>query len=160
MADPTAVRELQPDAGLAIGLIDPRTTTEQSADAQQHIEMITGNVLSKQTWRKVQEWLERYASAKAFDIILARPVAGSGTLPNEAEVYYFILNQMWRTLSPNEGRLLVEIITAQSSFKPLFQEWLKVVGQTAGITVRKGGASTTLGLMKSPQAPEDLPTIP
>lgn len=158
MSDPTVVRELQPDAGLAIGLTDTRDPAERAADNEHDIDMIVGNVLSKQTWRQVQQWLEQHAPAKVFDLILARPVAGISTLSNEPEVYYFILNQMWKTLSPNDGTLLAETLLLGQT-KEVFLRWLKVVRKTEGMTVHTGGAQSTLRLTKFSKAPIDLPIM-
>lgn len=93
MGPGAVLRYLAIDGGLAVTLGDRRTKEEQDTDNKRDIEIITGDILSKPTWRKVKDWLINQKIV-GFDLVLCRPIGGFSTIPPKLGIHYFLISQI------------------------------------------------------------------
>lgn len=100
------LRKLPIGGGLAITLGDGREHQLKKQDTAKNIELITGDILSKRTWKYTQEWLKE-KRLEGFDLILCRPAGGWSGIPVGEDIYYALLNNTWHSLSPQDGMLLI-----------------------------------------------------
>ena len=74
------------------------------------VEVIEGDVLSKNTWRKVSAWSEKETQGRGFDLILSRPIGGlMEAIPRNIDVHYFLIEKLWELLNKDNGILYTQL---------------------------------------------------
>lgn len=94
------------DGGIAISFTDARDNGTKEEDAQKKIDIITGDIAKKTTWRKIKGELEIRNVNKA-DLIVCRGVAG--VLDVSQAHYHRIFQSAWDLLSDDGGLLITQI---------------------------------------------------
>lgn len=126
------LRKLPIDAGLAIALEDPRRTYDKNLDKEKNITLLEGNILKRNTWNKIDEWLHNKNAEVGFNLILCRPVRGLSYLTEQQKVHITLLQRLWKLLNSNGGRLITQI---QDRLFPslLMFDWINMLNQMKGI---------------------------
>ncbi|MFA5933101.1 MAG: hypothetical protein WCV81_02420 [Microgenomates group bacterium] len=114
------LKELRPTKGIAVRLADNRTDQEKEEDTKRKISIITGKVLSNSLWKKIP-------SQQNF--ILSMPQGALYSLPISDDIYYFLINEMWKKLADN-GTMLVQI---PNFAKPILSKWTPALNQNSAI---------------------------
>lgn len=119
------LEELQIDQGLAVSLGSLRSSSSDK------VQSLQGDLLRSQTWREVNQWLERN-NKKFFDIVFFRP--GEAVLSKEMGVNYLMLKKAWKLLNPQGGIILVQFPKELEGKMAESVEYLKSVGiKTSGL---------------------------
>lgn len=145
------------DGGVGLALGDRRTMEEKESDNKRGVVIITGDVLEKGTWRKVSEW-KTNRGIKGFDLIYCRPQSGFKTIPQDPDVYFYLLQNAWNLLSSEGGMMLTQ---APYVFGNLLSEWQEQVNMTKGVYAETAtwGDYIELKLIKNFNAPPLLPAL-
>lgn len=96
------------DNALAVALSDPRPWWLKRLSALKNIDLISGDILLKNTWRQISGWLDEKGSPNKFSVIFCRPGAGWAAIPNNFNVYYYLLQNLWERLAV-EGLIITEL---------------------------------------------------
>lgn len=106
------------DKKLAVRLLDKLRTLNEDGKSLyspppeskvREVEVISGNVLSRKTWKKVFAWSEKETEGRGVDLILSRPVAGLAFITKSIDVYYFLIEKLWELLNKNGGTLYTQL---------------------------------------------------
>lgn len=134
---------------------------------------VTGDLLRVKTWRAVDGRLESLG-IPYFDIIILRPfgplLAAVGMMIRDDEafrtylgIFYFLLNEAWKRLSPNEGLLLVESPPWQDYLFSTPDEHWSWINKLRGTGIKfedhYGRPGSQLKLIKMPDSPTELPKL-
>ncbi len=145
------------DGGAAITLTDLRSPERIQQDAERHIELIEGEVLSPQTWRLAEAWLRKAEHlAEGFNLVLARPEGGMSAITNDPAVHLVLLQHLYQLTHPDGGVLLTQLPRADrhmvaDQFMPHWQ-------QLPGISVRfHSGINPVMAIRRQRGSPEMLP---
>lgn len=147
--------------GLATALTDVRPD-ELREQQNNKVSFLPGDIFSKALWKEMDDWLSQQQE-HSFDVILAAPNGGVLAIPKDPNVYYWLMDQLWRRVSRNGGVILVEFSTTQYE---MVERWKKEV-EKADITIRiaraKPGAgksiASTLYVRRTEESPEHLPAL-
>lgn len=161
------LRELPIDKGLAVTLGDSRTDQEKQDDKNKGIDVLglnetnktPGDVLSKATWKKIGDWLQSNGK-DGFDLVLCRPVGGLLSLPKDYNIEYWLVNNAWKTLSKDDGTLLLETNPRSGKFLDTTRSWISQL-QEQGIDSTYGFSKRgdfVLKFTRQSNSPENLPT--
>lgn len=147
--------------GLATALTDvrPPELREQQRDK---IDFIPGDILSKRVWKGIDQWLDRQKE-HYFDVILAAPNGGVLAVPKDPNVYYWLMDQLWRRVNRKDGVILTEFSTTQYD---LVERWKREVEkEDVAIRIAKakpsagGSFASTLYIHRNENSPDHLPVL-
>ncbi|MBI2410791.1 MAG: hypothetical protein HYV32_02790 [Candidatus Kerfeldbacteria bacterium] len=163
MGEGQVLREVDIDAGLAVTLVDRRSSEKKQIDMEKDIDMITDNVVYKSTWRQIEGWVARSTKKRGLDFIFCRPIGGIYTLPkDDMDLYYYLVQQMWNMLSPENGMILSQaplyIHRNGRTRQDLLAPWFNTLMET--VHCRIADDRLSFQLIKTPDAPALLPTLP
>lgn len=147
------LRDLKPTKGIAVRLADTRTDPEIKDDVGQGIYTITGDVLSKSLWKRIP-------NGQSF--IFSMPEAALYLIPINENIYYFLLNEIWKKLADG-GTMFIQ---APSFVKPWLDKWIPVLNNNSGMKVECAPSTSqnldylALKMAKLPGHPTNLPSLP
>ncbi|KKW10910.1 MAG: hypothetical protein UY49_C0011G0007 [Microgenomates group bacterium GW2011_GWC1_49_7] len=96
--------------GVGVTLVDPRNTTQVLDDRAHQRDIISGDVLARQTYKKIEKWLSD-GGLSGFNLVFIRPLGGTEALPkNHPELYFTLLSRIWKMMD-SEAMLLTEVPT-------------------------------------------------
>jgi hypothetical protein len=132
------------DGEVAFTLVDPRTDAEKRADELLNIKFIEGHVLDGKKWAEAREFIKEHDNTQlpGFDLIICRPFGGLTVLieqlsANNKEALlteWLLVNLMVRHLSPEGGKLLVEMSGSVD-----YTNWVEQLQQVEGIEAVNNG---------------------
>ena len=170
MSEGMALRQLFPDAGLAVGLSDQRDVDDEEYDRATRIDMITGDLLRTRTWQAIEGWLADHSPTGKADLIMERGVGGLRNIPNDPKLYHVLINRLWNSISSDNGLLLLQ---SPAMSGEILQPWAKQVREKTGIAIQVateprvidiGGESFQLDrlmpVLSMERKPEDPDIIP
>lgn len=160
------LRELSPSAGLAVTINDERGVLLSQSDNLQHISLIPGNVFSKRIWRQMHTWFRDLPPQisnykEEFDSILCLARGGVENLPYDTNLNFWLLQQMWSLLSPNEGKLAIQFSPYAYDYP---EQYFLALSETPDISVHffpqdANHAWPIVHITRGPSAPQKLPTF-
>ncbi|MCL5011018.1 MAG: hypothetical protein M1127_02300, partial [Patescibacteria group bacterium] len=114
MGGGTCFMNLPVDKKLAVRLTDKGSDpffqlSLQEKELLSKIDVITGDVLSKKTWKEVFVWVEKETAGRGFDLILSRPIGGLLHITFNLDVWYFLIENLWKSLNKNRGTLYTQL---------------------------------------------------
>lgn len=103
-------------AGLLINLTDLRTPGQKAYDKTHNIQQITGNIYTRDIWNAIDRWLSRQTPNGKADLILSRPVGGTGHVfpiegnfkPIPSWIFEILFNRAVSRLESG-GKLLAQV---------------------------------------------------
>lgn len=153
------------DGGIAITLTDTRSPAQKTTDTVRNQELIEGNVLQRQAWRKAETAMAQLG-IEAFNVILCRPFAGIVDQVDaeiHARLYFNILGRMYKKMSPNGSVCLTEVPDSPENDRllPRYVQRLHAHHITAQLQrpdpTRQYGYRYALMLKRTEQSPDELP---
>ncbi len=148
----TVLRDLGVQEGTAVRLTDSRDEEEREQDYQKKLNIITGDVLSKDTLNRLP---------KEQDLILSMGQGALINLPLDKDYYYFITNRLYENLSP-KGTLILQ---APSATARLIRPWVERINKEIGLQASyfshdQSGLYSAIRIDRiSEEFPKALPTI-
>lgn len=149
------------DSGLAVTLHDHRNEAEQANDAKQQIELVAGDIVRKNTWKKIDQWQQAHALTVGFDVVVSRGIHGLTTIRADKAIGAYLLNELWKRVSLDEGMLIVEVPRIAMEQLVDYEEFLYNL-TTISFRYRLSSSDQCpiIQMMKFPNAPATLPTPP
>lgn len=138
--------------GLAVTLGDDRSMKQKDKDDSQNITVLAGDILSKRTWKNMENWLKSQSS-EGFDLILCNPVGGFGRFPESPDLFYYLIQQTWQLLNPDDGVFYGAPSSRVSTL--LLRDWAEQL-RNRGISALYSAFS--IKLTRTPESPVILPT--
>ncbi len=145
------------NAGLCVTLVDGRRESWRALDLKLNIEVLCGDLTSKNTWKLIDE-RQREMSIDAFDLIACR--GGDGVLETMVPkaLYPFLFGKIWDRLTSKEGLFITQL---PETVRP--RELLKQLRLIPGTrlsfqpaTKKEAELYPSLGIVKTPTAPKSL----
>jgi hypothetical protein len=159
-------RDVGIDGGLALTLEDLRQPAGVQNDTAKNIYAVGGDVVGKKVWRNVRKFIADHNinAGTGFDLVMSRPLAGIHNLPIDRDLYFFVLQQLYQSLSPHEGVLLTTVpVYTRDNIRNWLRELQTILQTTPGIDHRIAesdyNGSPMLMLRKHPNAPARLTGI-
>ncbi len=158
------LRDLPLTHGLAVALGGVYNTITAEDSKRLNIDYIEGNVLLRETWKRMEDWLKDKGIFKEkFDIILSRPVGGLNALSQVPAAYTALLQRAWNLLNP-EGIILTQVPTSVFG-RSAVTNWAEAIMESCPIAVSlcnspPGHHMTSLpilSLSRNPRSPRILP---
>ncbi|MCB9798236.1 hypothetical protein H6758_00755 [Candidatus Nomurabacteria bacterium] len=149
------------DSSLAVSLTDTRDESQKNRDHKVHIDHIADNVVSPRAWRSIDAWMQENIPDGGFQLIMCRPRGGLRSIPKDTEVYYYLLNQIYRRMDRRGAQAYLELdeqIVATSGLH-LDISWQKRMNEQAKGLVQLSGDCQIVKLVRVPGFPEDLPVV-
>lgn len=134
MATTSFLNEVQPTAGLAVTLTDPRTVERQQAEANKGIELMTGDILDTKTWLAMKAWVQTHSPDQTFDFIFSRAVAGTESIPEDDRVFRLLLGRLYKVLSEDNGEMFLQ--TPLGSAEYIVENIRRKLDNVPGIQVK------------------------
>lgn len=135
MGNGRILRDLQPTAGLAVTLTDLRTLADRQDYATEHITLLAGDIYERETWQQVHEWLNNQQTPdRHFHLIMERGAAGLLGFPNNPRLGQYFVENLWRVLSADHGRMYLQIPFELDQTTLL--AWVERLNQEPGIQAR------------------------
>jgi hypothetical protein len=162
-----ALSDLRLNCGLAVALSNEEKENKTIISNGMEIDLISGDIVSKITWNKVSEWLDRQHGAvdKNFSLVLCRPEGGMHTLLDDNDLFYFLLQQIWARLSYDSGVLFTQIpgTIGSPDGEPIIKKWIDLVNRHQGIHVEYQDQDSfkmaALKITKDTNAPVVFPKV-
>lgn len=117
-------------SGVALTLADTRNKDSRRVDRKNHNGYVTGDILNRKTWRKLQQQLP----AGKADLIVCNPGGGWVNIPKSPNIFMGLLDRAYRLLNV-DGRL---VTTVPEEFIPqikAFRDNLKKHGVIADVNI-------------------------
>lgn len=154
--------------GLGVTVIYKRDEQLRSYETERGIEILATTFTSDKkpleicdiftgvTRRRIRQYLKQH-NLQSFDTIVCRPHGAIKIVPKDPSTCYFLINQFWRMLSPENGILLTQF---PGEVFPEVDHWLKILQENkidavSGPDFLWGGGN--LRLVRNSQSPENLP---
>ncbi|MEK7548920.1 MAG: hypothetical protein AAB496_00280 [Patescibacteria group bacterium] len=146
------------DAGLCVTLVDGREKYLKEMDKRLGIDVLSGDLTSNGTWRKIDEW-QRNRGVETFDLIICRGGDGLDTVPEI--LYPHLFKRIWKRLSRNDGVFLTQLpIAVAERIDQLAQPLKSLPGTKSYIQPRivydPNNFYPSVGVIKALDAPEKL----
>jgi len=102
------------DKKLAVRLLDngPNSLFQlppQEKERLLEVDVIAGDVLSKNTWKEISLWVEKETQGRGFDLILSRPIGGLLHITFNIDTWYFLIENLWSLLDNDGGALYTQL---------------------------------------------------
>lgn len=146
------LRELKPSRGVAIRLSDTRTEDEMTDDINHNLYVIKGDILSKSLWRRIPA---------EQDFIFSMPQGALYSIPINENMYYFLINEIWKKLREG-GTMFVQGPNFAVSW---LEEWIPILNKNLGIDAKYAPSQShnidyvALSVVKSYDYPAHLPPL-
>ncbi len=144
--------------GISLSLNDFRTDEELISDNNEQVYQLMGDISQSITWRTLDDWLDR----KKANVVIQRPLGGSGYIANHAASHAVHLQRMWNLTATN-GILISEypiyyLTINGKGYNP--KDWIKYA-MDSGLQVKSSTVTAnTILIHKTPDSPKNLPFPP
>lgn len=167
MGDGHGLHGLFPDHALAVCLTDQRSRSDRAFDDATGLEVMGANLLKRQTWQRIQDWLKRYQPEDPhFHLIIENGGGALNFYPTEPDFYNKLLSNIWRLMSTDNS---LAVLNAPPEITKLIPAWAKQL-QDSGVSITYALEQEIVGykipyifpiirLEKFPDSPEQLPSL-
>lgn len=137
--------------GLSVALSDKRTGIEETQNADSKIKHLAGDILSNDTWKKIDNELV----GRKADLIMERANAGLTLIPHENIVHAVLLRKAWKILNKNGGMLIFE--TPSIGYDKSLDKWVNYLKENCVDAVYD--REIAVKIIRTPNSPEKLPFL-
>lgn len=145
--------------GCTVALSDRREEMEATPNGAVEIHLVTGDILSRSTWRGVNQYLTTHTGIAKFGVILCHPQAGLEEIPENIVAYQYLFGRIYDVLSSDEGTFLANFhATMYEEVKNLCEQLNAVPGiRTLCYPAEYLSPYGKFMLVRSPNSPDKLP---
>ncbi|MDP2637585.1 MAG: hypothetical protein Q8P26_00795 [Candidatus Levybacteria bacterium] len=108
--------------------------------------IITGDIISKTTWKIIREWIDKesHGNRTTFDLITCRPEGGIHTLPDNYSLFQFFFEQSLKLLG-DHGVLITQLpgSLSGSDGQITISSWIKRMEKDQKISIRYQSSAST-----------------
>ncbi|PJE58556.1 MAG: hypothetical protein COU81_00060 [Candidatus Portnoybacteria bacterium CG10_big_fil_rev_8_21_14_0_10_36_7] len=139
------------DKGLSVSLGDDRSIELKEQDKKSGIDVLCGDILSKQTWAQIDLW-QKNNNVEYFDFIVCRGADGIWTIP--AVAYPFIFQKVWERLTDKNGLFVTQFSKSVETeeMREMDQELLRkypTMKHFVNQYQKSGGKPPVMGIIKT-----------
>lgn len=106
------------DIGLCVSLVDERGEGSRHKDKEYDIEILCGDLTSKNTWDRIDQW-QKEKGIDAFDLIVCRGAGAVRESMVPQALYPFLFAKIWSRLTARDGVFITHLPE-----EPMFPEEL------------------------------------